>query len=255
MARGGAGALVGLEAATEIVGGELGFEPGEFFFEADAHLGGRADAFQRLRDSLGLADPVGGEFGADGLLKFRQAVAVQVEQGGGVDGHLAGARGGEDAVEGREVGLADRVELVVVAAGAGDREPEEGLADHVDLVVDVTHLFVDRVHGLVAVLDHAEMPGAEGGLVELFRGVEARGVQQVTGQLLTDELVVRDVRIEGSDEIVAVAPGLRDGRVAFAAVGIRVADQVHPMAGEVFAVARGGQQAIDDLGEGLRRGV
>ena len=144
---------------------------------------------------------------------------------------------------------------MVVAAGAGDRESEEGLRDDVDLVVHVADLLVDRVHGLEAVFDHAEVAGAKGGLVEFFRGVDARGFQQVSGELFADELVVGDVGIESADQVVAVAPGLRNGGIAFAAVRIGVADEVHPVAGEVFAVARRSQQAVDDLVESVCRGV
>ena len=85
-----------------------------------------------------------------------------VEQGGGIHGHLSWAGGGEDAVEGGEVGLADGVELVVVATGARDRESEEGLRDDVDLVVYITDLFIDGIDRLKAVLDHTEMAGTEG---------------------------------------------------------------------------------------------
>ena len=97
-----------------------------------------------------------------------------VEHGGGIHGHLSWAGGGEDAVEGGEVGLADGVELVVVATGARDRESEEGLRDDVDLVVHVADLFIDGVDRLKAVLDHAEVAGAEDGLVQFFGGVDAR---------------------------------------------------------------------------------
>ena len=100
-----------------------------------------------------------------------------IEQGGGVHGHLSWAGGSEDAVEGGEVGLADGVELMVVAAGAGDRESEEGLRYDVDLIVDVADLFIDGVDRLVAVFDHAEVAGPEGGLVELVRCIEARVLQ------------------------------------------------------------------------------
>ena len=68
-------------------------------------------------------------------------------------------------------------------------------------------------------------------------------------------MVVGDVGIEGADEVIAVTPGLRDGGISFAAVRVGVADEVHPVAGEVFAVARRGQEAVDDFGEGVCRGV
>ena len=144
---------------------------------------------------------------------------------------------------------------MIVAAGARDREPEEGLRDDVDLVVHVAHLLVDRVDRLVAVLDHPEVRGADRGLVQPLLRIGARGGQQVARDMLPDEAVVGHVGVEGANQIVAVAPGLRDGRVAFAAMRVGVADEVHPVAGEVLAVAGRGQQAVDDLGEGLGRGV
>ena len=250
-----AGVLIRLEATAEIIGGEFAFDLRQIVLQADAFLGAGTDSFEGRGEVLGLLDPLGREFGTDGLLEFGQAIAVLIEQGGGVYGHLSRTGGSEDAVEGGEVGLADGVELMVVAAGAGDRESEEGLRDDVDLVVDVADLLIDRVDRLVAVFDHAEVAGAEGRLIELFRFIEARGLQQIAGELFADELVVGDVGIEGADEVIAVAPSLRDGWIAFAAMRVGVADEIHPVTGEVFAVARRGQQAVDDFGEGLRRDV
>ena len=101
-------------------------------------------------------------------------------------------------------------------------------------------------------LDHAEMTGAEDRLVQLFARVEARGRQQVSRQLLADELVVGHVNIEGADQVIAVAPGLRDRGIAFAAVGVGVADKVHPVAGEVLAEAGRSQQPVDHFRIGFR---
>ena len=172
-----AGVLIRLEATAEIIGGEFAFDLRQIVLQADAFLGAGTDSFEGRGEVLGLLDPLGREFGTDGLLEFGQAIAVLIEQGGGVYGHLSRTGGSEDAVEGGEVGLADGVELMVVAAGAGDRESEEGLRDDVDLVVDVADLLIDRVDRLEAVLDHAEVAGAEGRLIELFRCIEARGLQ------------------------------------------------------------------------------
>ena len=252
VARRRAGVLVGLEATPEIIAGEAAFDFRQFILQADAFLRTGADAFKGGRQFLGLLSPLSREFGADGLLEFGQAGAVSVEQGGGVHGHLARAGGGEDAVEGGEVGLADGVEFMVVAAGAGHRETEEGLADDIDLVVHVADLLVDGVDRLEAMFDHAEVAGAEGGFVQPLCRVDAGGRQEVAGELLADKLVVGDIGVEGADQVIAIAPRLRDGGVAFAAVGVGVADEVHPVAGEVFAVTRRSQQPVDHLRVGLR---
>ena len=103
--------------------------------------------------------------------------------------------------------------------------------------------------------NQAEVARADAGFVDTFLGVDSRLFQEVAGQLLADELVIRHVGIERANEVVAIAPRLNDLRVAFAATGIGIADEVHPVAGEVFAVTRRGQQAVDDLGESVRRDV
>ena len=70
MARGGPGGLVGLEAATEVIGGEFFFNLRQLVFEADTFLGASADTLERGGQVLGLLNPLGRKFGADGLLEF-----------------------------------------------------------------------------------------------------------------------------------------------------------------------------------------
>jgi hypothetical protein len=64
------------------------------------------------------------EFGAEAL-----------ENGGGKERTLRGTGTGENAEKSVVVPLADGVELVFVAPGAGDGQPKRGLGDDVDLVV------------------------------------------------------------------------------------------------------------------------
>ena len=61
--------------------------------------------------------------------------------------------------------------------------------------------------------------------------------QLVTGNLFEQKAIVRFVIVEGPNHIVAVTPGLRDGGIAFATVRVGVADEIHPVAGAVFAEA------------------
>ena len=102
----------------------------------------------------------------------------------GVAGHRARDQPGaeEDARQGVVVLGGDRVELVIVAAGAGDREAEEGPADDVDLVVDVVgdHLLLVHVAG------HEVGDGQQAGGDEPVR-VDPAGMrrrQQVAGDLV-----------------------------------------------------------------------
>ena len=79
--------------------------------------------------------------------------------GVGMDQRRPAAR--QHAKERIKIGLRDGVELVVVAAGAGDGESEKRLRDHVDLVVGEGHHLVERVGGREPVRHHAEVPDAE----------------------------------------------------------------------------------------------
>jgi hypothetical protein len=67
----------------------------------------------------------------------------------------------QHAEERIKIGLRDGVELVVVAAGTGDRHSEKGLRDDFDLVVGEGHHLVERVGGCEAMRHHPEVPDAE----------------------------------------------------------------------------------------------
>ena len=99
--------------------------------------------------------------------------------------------------------LRQRVVLVVVALGAADRQAEPDRRRRVDAVddrLDAELLLVD------AALVVGQRVAVEAG-GQLLR--EAGAGQQVAGQLLDGELVERQVAVEGADDPVAVAPGVR----------------------------------------------
>jgi len=62
-----------------------------------------------------------------------------------IDGPDGIARTGKRSEERVVVCRGDGVELVVVAAGAGDCETEEGFGEHVDLIVDHLELMLADV--------------------------------------------------------------------------------------------------------------
>jgi hypothetical protein len=154
-------------------------------------------------------------------------------------------RAAEDAGQRVVVALADRVELVVVAARTAERQAEERAADEVDL-------FVDRVeHQLLLVLfgQHARAEGEEAGgdmAVEADRGIID---QQVAGDLHRGEAIERHVAGVRLHDPVAVAPAVGEREVLVEAVAVAVAGEVEPVAGLVFGVVHAGEQAVDDLGE------
>ena len=84
----------------------------------------------------------------------------------------------------------------------------------------------------------AEEGGGNGDL-RIFR------VQFVAGDLLTDELVIGLVSVEGLDDVVAVRPDI--GAVGILAVtfGLGVTGKVQPMLSPAFAIMGRRQEVVD----------
>ena len=133
---------------------------------------------------------------------------------------------------------------MVVAARAGDREPHERLRRHLDSLVD--HV-VDHLH-LVLLGDRLraerEEPGGDDSAHVHPAGRFGR--QQIPGQLLGDEAVVGQVAVEGVDHIVSVAPGVWVAMVLVQPGRIGVARNVEPVSPPALAVARTGEQPVDE---------
>ena len=143
------------------------------------------------------------------------------------DGRLV--RAGEDAVQRVVVGRRDRVELVVVAAGARDGQPHQPARHHVDPVVD----------DVVRVVE--EPPAERQEAHRRQRPAVVARRQQVGGELLDDELVVRHVLVERADDVVAVGvrrTGSRRSSVEDVPLGVGVAGHVEPVPAPALAVVR-----------------
>ena len=98
-----------------------------------------------------------------------------------------------------------------------------------------------------------EEPGADDGLGIIRAGLVAG--QDVPGQLLADEPVVRLVLVERVDDIVAIAGGLGHGVIGVVTGRVGVVCDIHPVPAPSLAVMRRGEQAVDDLGECIRAGI
>ena len=72
--------------------------------------------------------------------------------------------------------------------------------------------------------------------------------------MVGDELVPAEVLVEGFDDPVAPRPHLALA-VDLETVAIGVTGDIEPVGGHAFTVARGGEEAIDDLGQGVGRAV
>ena len=155
---------------------------------------------------------------------------------GGEEGFFGGFfGGGEDTVEGVVVTRGDRVEFVIVTAGAGDGEAEDTAGHDVDAVVDDVVLITEE-----AAAEGEETHRGECGFVVAER-------ELVGGELLMNEAVEGEVGVEGADDVVAVGVGVGEAAFGVAdevALGVGVAGDVEPVAAPAFAVAGAGEEAV-----------
>jgi len=126
------------------------------------------------------------------------------------------------AADGAVEAAGDGVELVVVAAGAAERESEKGLAERVDAVVDPVGLVLGDVHGGVDPFAEQPEAGAHDRAVGAGVRIEPRRVDEVAGDMFADELVVGEIVVEGLHDPVAIAPGVGDRVVELVAAGLGV---------------------------------
>src|SRR5207302_9196771 len=128
-----------------------------------------------------------------------------------------------------------RIELVVVTAGASNRESKEAAAQSI-------HAVIQFIGDRLAIVDRTQSEEAEGS--QAFRAIGA--IDEVTGDLLGDKAVVGLVLVERPDNPVAIAEAVR---VLSSLEGVRlvfaVAGHVEPVPCPALSVVRRSQQAID----------
>jgi hypothetical protein len=154
----------------------------------------------------------------------------------------------EERKEGVVIALRDRIELVVVAPAAVEGEAEERRAERGHAVRDIGNpvLLLDDAALLVLVVQPVERRG------ESLLPVWIR--QEVAGELPSGEFVETQVFVVGPDDPVAPGPH-RAGAVHLVAVGVRETRDIQPVGGHPFAVARRGEQPVDDALVGAGQGV
>ena len=138
---------------------------------------------------------------------------------------------------------------MIVAACAADAQPEKRLTDVHDHLID--RILACESNGGRILADLARQQHG-GGDEKARRLIHA---QRITSDLLADELIVRQIGIEGTDDVVAVGPGVRALGVHFKTMRVRVAHHVQPVLRPALAVARRVQQRIHDALEGIAASV
>src|ERR1043166_6491348 len=89
-----------------------------------------------------------------------------------------------------------RIEFVVVAAGAGDGEPEKAFGDDVDAIIE-------------NIVGHAHEAITEGEKAQRgeISGIAGSGRKFIGGDLFENEKIVRLVLIEAANDVIAISPG------------------------------------------------
>ena len=147
------------------------------------------------------------------------------------------------------IGLWDRVEHVVVASRATNRQGEEAAGHGVHAVIErfgpgLRHALRVAAVGDVRWADREEPRCGRG-----FPPVAG----QVTGNLVLHELVVGQVIVECLNDPVTIAPrfGQRGG-VEETTVAVAVPGDIEPVTPPPFAVLRRSEQPVDQLRVGVR---
>jgi hypothetical protein len=154
----------------------------------------------------------------------------------------------EEGAEGVVVALRDRIELVVVAAGALEGQSQHRRADGVHPIGDV--LLAELLLDAAAFVRLPVQPVEGGGQALLVGGIR----QQVAGQLPGQEPIVGKVPGERANHPVAPRRHVAFD-VGLIAVGVGVAREVEPVHRHALAVGRGGEITVDGALVGARSSV
>ena len=173
-----------------------------------------------------------GEFGLEliGLLRAGERL-----EGGQALRLLAGV---EDRVKRVVLRRRQRVELVIVAAGAGHRHALGAAHDDIDAVVDDVRRAVEEASSEGQEAESGEIPVVLGVLGDL-----------VGGDLQAQELVVRQVLVEGVHHPVAVGVGVGVAALLLEDVAFRVgvAGDIEPVPGPALAKSRSGEEPVHEF--------
>ena len=129
---------------------------------------------------------------------------------------------------------------MIVALETAHGGTEKGLADSIDHVIqiDLTSLR-GECHGRIP-RTHAQ---ERGGHQQLRIALDPRLSlpQLIAGQLLDDELVVGFVFIEGTNDIITIAPGIGAFVIVGIAACVSITRNVQPVLSPALTVMRAGQ--------------
>ena len=95
-----------------------------------------------------------------------------------------------------------------MATSAGDRRSQEGFGSHVYHSVEDACLVFVNIRRAVLPIREVNVPGPGDGLIYACLRIVSRFIQEIPGEGFDDKLVVRQVGIEGSNQVVAISIGV-----------------------------------------------
>ena len=134
---------------------------------------------------------------------------------------------------------------MVVATGASKCQTQKRLAKRIHFVVGAIGLVLRNVNRRVNLLAQKPEARADHRLICTRDRVDPRILDEVASDLLSNELVVWQIVIEGLHDPIAVTPDIWNRKVKLMAAGLAVANHIQPMPRETFPIVRRREQAID----------
>ena len=132
---------------------------------------------------------------------------------------------------------------MIVAAGAGYGETLEMLCPRVSIWLSTTSVRIwrNRMQSSwpSSPSRRKAVPMTDSLIPSL--ALSRRFRQQVAGEMFADELIVRDILVEGADQIIAIEPRAFDFVIPVVAEGLGEPHHVHPVARPVLSEMRRGQ--------------
>ena len=134
------------------------------------------------------------------------------------------------------IGGRNRIEFVVVTARTRNGQTQKGLPGNIDLVVDIIGSRFLRVGRAVQHFVEPELRGTERRLPSRSIFAQALRRELVARNVLSYELVVRNIFVECANHIVAIAPRIELVVIVLVSVRLGIADKVEPVPGPALAV-------------------
>ena len=125
--------------------------------------------------------------------------------------------------------LTNGIEFVVMAARTRHGQTKESLTDNVDLVLRCSYQFVECVGGREALQNKSIMSWAYGRFIQPQFLIQTRISQEVSRNMLPQQLVVRHIFIECTNQIIPVLIRKWNNWIALAAKRFGVTHPVHPV--------------------------